>query len=91
MTNGRVRGASWADRRNAIPLHGFTRDGLKAPGPCAINCTNNNEAFSFHPGVCSIVFADGHVKAVSEEMEIQIYASLITRAGEEILPPVTDL
>ena len=88
---GRVRGASWADQNNGIPLHGFTRNGLRAPGPCPINCTNNNEAFSFHPGVCNIVFADGHVKPVSEDMSIQVYAGLITRAGEEILPPVTEL
>ncbi len=91
VTNGRVRGASWADQSNSIPLHGFTRNGLRAPGPCPINCTNNNEAFSFHPGVCNIVFADGHVKSVSEDMTIRVYAGLITRAGEEVLPPVTEL
>jgi len=91
VIKGRVRGASWADRRNAIPLHGFTRDGLKAPGPCPVNCTNNNEAFSFHPNGCNIVFADAHVKFVSDDITIQIYANLTTRAGEEILPPVTDL
>jgi prepilin-type processing-associated H-X9-DG protein/prepilin-type N-terminal cleavage/methylation domain-containing protein len=87
VANGRVRGASWADRNNSIPLHGFTPDGLKAPGPCPINCTNNNEAFSFHTGGCNIVFADGHVKFVNELMHIKVYAALITRAGEEIIDP----
>lgn len=91
VRGGRVRGASWADRSNGIPLHGFTNDGLKAPGPCPINCTNNNEAFSFHTGGVNIVFADGHVQFVSEQMDIQTYAALITRAGAEILPPLTDL
>ena len=91
VTNGRVRGAAWADRRNGIPLHGFTPNGLRAPGPCPINCTNNNEAFSFHPGGVNIVFADGHAQFVSEEMHIKTYAALITREGAEVLPPVTEL
>lgn len=91
VKNGRVRGGSWADRSNGIPLHGFTADGLKAPGPCPINCTNNNEAFSFHSGGVNVNFADGHVQFISEDIGIQIYASLITRAGSEIIPALTEL
>ena len=87
VTNGRVRGASWADRSNSIPLHGFTRNGLRAPGPCPINCTNNNEAFSFHPGGVNINFADGHVQFVSDQMTIRVYGALITRAGQEPINP----
>src|SRR5262245_45544741 len=34
VTNGRVTGAGWADDASDIPLHGFTPDGLHAPGPC---------------------------------------------------------
>ncbi len=85
VRRGRVLGAAWAHRNNAIPLHGFSRDGLRAPGPCPINCTNNNEAFSFHAGGVSINFADGHVKFVSEETHIRVYAAMITKAGEEII------
>jgi len=55
------------------------------PGPCAINCTNNNEAFSFHPGGVNLGFADRHVRFVSENIDIQIYASLITRDAGEII------
>ena len=85
VSDGRVRGAAWADRNNAIPLHGFSPDGLRAPGPCPINCTNNNEAFSFHPGGVSIVFADGHGQFVSEDTDIKVYAAMITKAGEELV------
>src|SRR5262245_37454879 len=46
VTNGRVTGAAWADPANDLPIHGFTFDGLTAPGLCPMNCTNNNEAFS---------------------------------------------
>jgi len=85
VTNGRVIGAGWADRSNSIPLHSFTRDGLRVPGPCAINCTNNNEAFSFHTGGVDALFGDGRVKFISENLGVAIYAALITRSGKEVL------
>ena len=83
--DGHVVGAGWANPRNVIPLHGFTEDGLTAPGPCAINCTNNNEAYSFHPTGIVMTFADGHLKFVRESLSIEVYSQLITRAGEEVI------
>ena len=85
VKNGRVSGAAWADPDNTNQLHGYTLDGLRAPGPCPINCTNNNEAFSFHPGGVSVVFADGHVKFLAEDIDIQLLSSLVTCAGGEIV------
>ena len=85
VMNGRVLGSGWADYKNAVPLHSFARDGLSCPGPCAINCTNNNEAFGFHPGGINIGFADGHVRFVSENIDIQIYAALITKDADEVI------
>ncbi len=85
VTGGRVRGAGWADPAIAIPMHGFTHDGLSCPGPCPINCTNNNETFSFHPGGASAAFADGGVRFLAENLSIRTYAALITRAGNEVI------
>ena len=85
VSNGRVIGAGWADTSNAIPLHTFRNDGLRVPGPCPINCTNNNEAFSFHPGGVDTVFADGSVRFLAETIGIPTYAGLITRGGGEIV------
>lgn len=85
VRNGVVLGGGWADPYNSIPLHGFTRDGLLCPGPCAINCTNNNEAFSFHPGGVNAAYADGGVRFLAETMDIAAYAALITRAGGEVV------
>ena len=85
VRGGRVRGGGWADPSNSIPLHTFTHNGLRAPGPCAINCTNNNEAYSFHSGGVQAVFGDGRVRLISEDINIATYAALITRAGREIL------
>jgi len=85
VKNGRVRGAGWADPANGIPLHSVTTDGLSVPGPCPINCTNNNEAFSFHPEGVNILFADGGVRFVSEHVGLETYAAWITRDGNEVV------
>ena len=85
VSNGHVRGAGWANPETTIPLHGFTGDGLHCPGPCAINCTNNNEAFSFHPNGMNGAFVDGSVRFLREDVEISLYAALITREGGEII------
>ena len=85
VTTGLVLGAAWASPRNALPLHGFTRDGLRCPGPCAINCTNNNEAYSFHEGGMLATFSDGHVQFLSENISYDVYAQLITARGGEVV------
>ncbi len=89
VTGGRVLGAPWADDRNEVTLHGFTYDGLSAPGPCAINCTNNDEAFGFHPGGVNTVFGDGRIQLLSETIAIDVYAALTTSNGKEILDQAT--
>jgi prepilin-type N-terminal cleavage/methylation domain-containing protein len=85
VTGGRVRGAGWADTASQIPLHGFNPDGLSCPGPCAINCTNNNEAFGFHPGGVDALFTDGGVRFLQQTIPIATYAALVTRAGKEVV------
>jgi prepilin-type N-terminal cleavage/methylation domain-containing protein/prepilin-type processing-associated H-X9-DG protein len=87
VRKGRVEGGGWADSGSPSPLHGFTADGLTCPGPCAINCTNNNETFAFHPGGVNTVFADGNVRFLNQSLDIKIYAALITRNNREIVPP----
>jgi prepilin-type N-terminal cleavage/methylation domain-containing protein/prepilin-type processing-associated H-X9-DG protein len=87
VVNGHVNGAGWADDDNHCPLHGFSLDGLHAPGPCGINCTNNKETFSFHRGGTNVVFADGSVRFLSENLSIRVYAALVTRAGGELVNP----
>jgi prepilin-type N-terminal cleavage/methylation domain-containing protein/prepilin-type processing-associated H-X9-DG protein len=81
--NGRVTGAGWADPGNALPIHGFTDDGLNCPGMCVINCTNNNEIFSFHRVGSQFLFADGHVQFLAKETPTRVVAALVTKAGGE--------
>jgi type II secretory pathway pseudopilin PulG len=89
VVGGRVLGAGWADDRNEVTLHGFTYDGLSAPGPCPMNCTNNDEAFSFHPTGINAAYGDGAVRFLSETIAIEVFAALATSNGKEILDHAT--
>ncbi len=90
-TNGKVVGAAWADPEGDIPLHGVTppsgspSPSYTAPGVCAVNCTNNQEAFSFHTGGINAVFGDGSVHFISEGINIRTFATLVTMRGLEVV------
>lgn len=85
VISGQVNGAGWADPLNDFPLNGLSRYGLTSPGPCPINCTNNNEAYAFHTGGINIGLCDGNTRFLSEDVTIEVYASLITTQGDEIV------
>jgi prepilin-type N-terminal cleavage/methylation domain-containing protein/prepilin-type processing-associated H-X9-DG protein len=63
---------------------GSTPDGVTKLGPCAINCTNDREVYSFHPGGATAVMADGSVRFLKSSMEMRMFARLVTRAGGEV-------
>jgi prepilin-type N-terminal cleavage/methylation domain-containing protein len=85
VTGGRAKGGGWADPQNFIPLHGFQDDGLRCAGPRPINITNNNEAYSFHSGGININLADGSTRFITEQIDLELYASLITKSGGEVI------
>jgi prepilin-type processing-associated H-X9-DG protein len=62
---------------------GASRDGVTQPGPCAINCTNNREVYSFHPGGANVAYADGSLHFLQASIDIRVFARLVTRAGGE--------
>jgi prepilin-type processing-associated H-X9-DG protein len=64
---------------------GSSQDGTEQPGPCPINCTNNREVYSFHPGGAPAAFADGSVHFLSADLGMRIFARLVTRAGGEVV------
>jgi type II secretory pathway pseudopilin PulG len=84
---GQVARGAWADPDDRVPLHGFSADGLRCPGSCAINCTNNNEAFSFHNTGIYAALLDSSVHFLSDDIEIRVYAAMITRSGGEFVAP----
>jgi prepilin-type processing-associated H-X9-DG protein len=76
--------AAWVGG-NMIFGQGSSYDGTTQPGPCAINCTNDREVYSFHPGGANAVFADGSVHFLKASIDIRIFARLVTRAGGEVV------
>ncbi|HVK17952.1 MAG TPA: DUF1559 domain-containing protein [Fimbriiglobus sp.] len=77
--------ASWADRNNLIAPTGAKADGSSRLGPCAMNCTNDNELYSFHSGGVVAVFGDGSVHFIRSTITMTDLSRLITRAGGEVL------
>jgi prepilin-type processing-associated H-X9-DG protein len=63
---------------------GSTADGTAHPGPCAINCTNDREVYSFHPGGANTAFVDGSTHFLKAGIDIRIFSCLVTRAGGEV-------
>jgi prepilin-type processing-associated H-X9-DG protein len=80
-----VQGGPWAALNSGIILQGSTADGSQRPGPCALNCTNERQVYSFHPGGANAVFADGSVRFLKAGMSIRVLAALVTRAGGEVV------
>jgi prepilin-type N-terminal cleavage/methylation domain-containing protein/prepilin-type processing-associated H-X9-DG protein len=79
-----VLGGAWGAPVNGFLVRGSNYDGTGDWGPCAINCTNDHEVYSFHPGGANAVFADGHVQFLSKGKSIRTLAALVTRAGGEV-------
>jgi prepilin-type N-terminal cleavage/methylation domain-containing protein/prepilin-type processing-associated H-X9-DG protein len=78
-------GGGWANPDGCEnKLSGSTPDGA-LPGPCALNCTNYNEMYAFHPGLANVLLADGSVRALREGLDVKVLADLVTRAGGEVV------
>jgi prepilin-type processing-associated H-X9-DG protein len=50
-----------------------------------MNCTSDNELYSFHTGGCNFLFGDGHIQFLSDSATPTIIVGLITRNGGEII------
>jgi prepilin-type N-terminal cleavage/methylation domain-containing protein/prepilin-type processing-associated H-X9-DG protein len=79
-----LTGGPWASR-NLLWGRGATPDGTAFYGPCAINCTNDREVYSFHTSGANVVFADGSVRFLRADIGIRVFARLVTRAGGEVV------
>jgi prepilin-type N-terminal cleavage/methylation domain-containing protein/prepilin-type processing-associated H-X9-DG protein len=79
-------GGAWADQFTYSIIAGAQgrQNGIRG-GTCMINCTSNNEIYSFHPGGSNALFADGSVHFLKDTLSVQIVAALVTRAGGEIV------
>jgi prepilin-type N-terminal cleavage/methylation domain-containing protein len=80
----RFEGASVLDHANIMTLQGYSQDGQTSTGPCAVNCSNNNEIYAFHPGGAHVVMGDASIRLLSKTTDIRIVARLLTRGAGEV-------
>jgi prepilin-type N-terminal cleavage/methylation domain-containing protein len=59
------------------------RDG--ATGTCIMNCNNDSEPYSFHPGGMAVCMADGSTNFMSNEINAATFAALLTPRGGEVI------
>jgi prepilin-type N-terminal cleavage/methylation domain-containing protein/prepilin-type processing-associated H-X9-DG protein len=85
VSSGGSTGA-WANPGNSIVVSGFNPTTGTSPGPCAVNCSNNNEVYAFHPGGANALFGDGSVRLLRAGTDVNIIIALTTRARGEIVP-----
>jgi prepilin-type processing-associated H-X9-DG protein len=88
LSNGPVSqgGGAWADPFGYLVVNGSLPDGSGlVPGPCAMNCTSDNEMFSFHTGGINALFGDGSVHFLKQTLTLNQAAALISKAGGEVI------
>ncbi|MGE3807690.1 MAG: DUF1559 domain-containing protein [Gemmataceae bacterium] len=79
-------GAGWADPRSTFRIRGTGANGLFTGGyVCAVNCNNDDEIYSFHPGGANGLFADGSVRFLFATMDLRTLAQLATRSNGEVI------
>jgi prepilin-type N-terminal cleavage/methylation domain-containing protein/prepilin-type processing-associated H-X9-DG protein len=67
-----MAGGGWADQTNGDHwIIGNTYDGqnIGSGGPCVVNCDNVYGFFSFHTSGTNFLYADGHVQAVTKNID----------------------
>ena len=78
-STGTKNDSGWAD-----PQSSFTVSANCGGGSKTINCTNDNEIYSFHSGGANMVFGDGSVRFVRDSADLLIVASIITASNGEV-------
>ena len=57
---------------------------LNCPITTVMNCNNYQAPYSFHPGGGNELFGDGSVAFVNENVDLDTFISLYTRAADDI-------
>ena len=83
MTSTSGTTGAWANPATQIVVSGFDVATKSIPGACAVNCTNQNEVYAFHPAGANGLFADGSVRLLPARLDINILIPVMTRARGE--------
>jgi prepilin-type N-terminal cleavage/methylation domain-containing protein/prepilin-type processing-associated H-X9-DG protein len=82
------QGNGWVDSEGGFSLDGSDASGTRlgqgpSVTPYAMNRTNENEPYSFHPGGAHFLYADGRIEFTSDSIALPIAAALMTRATSD--------
>lgn len=85
------RSWAWADPDNAYNVDRLVNNNkfpIGGPPDCrweVVNCGANEETFSFHSGGAHVVLCDGSVHFINESIDAQVFTSLMSPDGGEVL------
>jgi len=88
MTSPTGTTGAWANPDTEINFTGFDPVAMTVGGSnatCALNCTNQNEIYAFHPQGANFLFGDGSVRFARSTLTIQTVVALVTRSGGEVV------
>lgn len=78
----------WANPDSRINVGGFNPAGYTpgvaitnpgtTTGPCAVNCINSKEIYSFHSGIAQLVMGDGSVRSINSSTKLDTVLQLLT-------------
>lgn len=74
--------SAWADPGIIMRMNGYGTP----EGRCLLNCENEDEIYSFHPGIVNFLFADGHVESAASDTDPHIVLAWLTRASGDSAP-----
>ncbi len=80
-------GGVWASHNKGFVIDGSQPDGNTAtrPGICSVNCSNDNEVYSFHVGGAYTLLTDGSVRFITSSIPIEQLSALASRNGREVV------
>jgi prepilin-type processing-associated H-X9-DG protein len=50
-----------------------------------VNCSNQQGVYSFHPGGANVLFLDGRVVSISEQIAPEVLFAMVTRSRGEVM------
>lgn len=83
ISSGHLTGGRWADPQSRFNLRRRCDGTRVGRGTKLINCTNNNEIYSFHPGGANFAFGGGTVSFISEEVDADVLLSQLTGDADD--------
>jgi len=78
LLSGVAVGSQWADPEQEWWSHDLCRGATSI-----MNCNNRDENYAFHVGGGMYSMADGSVHFISDDVDLDLMISLITRAGDD--------